>query len=884
LVTRNLTFMSFSDKFVKYDIPVLFNGVRLPEFKPSKAQYEYVGVMETVSNKEFLTELCRKGFREKVVSKIDKSLTNKYADQVKEELRVIDSLGFIDYILMVWDICDFCRRNEIPTGPGRGSVASSIICYLIGITKIDSIKNGLFFTRFLNPSRAKTSIIDGIKYIDGSLAPDIDQDLCFYRRGEVIEYLNQKYPNRTAKLLTTGSFTTKILLKEVLKCYEEASEGEANEVSELVEKRFGIVEDLGDALSDDPGKENKKLKDWAKNHPNVISISLKLRGLKKSVGCHASAVLIAHDEIVNLMPLQLTKGEETGEYAISNSCDMYTAQELTLKFDELGLKTASVIYDCCKAAGIKVDDINVEDPVIYQWLQDGADMYGIFQFESESQGKIAQQIKPKNFQQISDSLAISRPGAVSGLKKYLNYVHNGIYETIHPVIDDVLKPTGGICLFQEQYLKMLVNVGMDPNNAELARRTLGKKKVEEIPKVKKEIEQVCEKNGIEKNVVDLLLKIAEESGGYQFAAAHSSAYATITAQTIWLKIKYPVEFYWACLKMTRYDSPKDRIVNVARIKKEMDDRGIKLYPPSLLKSQDDHAIDNGAIRIGLSSVKGVAGKAIDKIHDFKAAVTNKFALFAGLQEAGISISVSNALIMAGCFDELNTGSTRNKFLAELELYKLLTPKEKPIIHNLGERYNYNLQAILKACVEELKDTKGKSLIKESRRDTIRKNYNPSWVKYLRNSKFEELTQWIAENEFVGFSYSTDLKSIYSKHIDGLSTLKEIKGAKGGKYRVVAQLVESEKRISKNKNAYVKYTIKDDTDSLICMDFSVDKGGGNPDNGVMVKEDDIAVWHLEKNTRDGGEIYFVGSIVPQEVPTVLKTSTVRKELEEKGVAK
>jgi DNA polymerase-3 subunit alpha len=879
--------MSFLDKFTPYKIPVLFNGVRLPEFKPTKQQYDDVGVKEGATNEEFLTQLCRNGFKQKIIGKIDKSIQPKYVAQIKEEMGVIKNLGFIDYILMVWDICDFCRRSGIPTGPGRGSVGSSVVCFLSGITKIDPIKHELFFTRFLNPSRAKSSVIDGVKYIDGSLAPDVDQDICFYRRPEVLEYINNKYPNKTAKLLTTGSLTTKILLKEVVKSYEEASESEANEVSDLVEKHFGIPEDLGEALSDDPKKENKKLKNWAKDHSEVIRIALKLRNLKKSVGCHASAVLIAHDDIVNLMPLQLTKGEEDGEYAISNSCDMYAAQELTLKFDELGLKTLSVIADCCNAVGTKAEDIDYEDPIIYQWLQDAKDMYGIFQFESESQGQIAMKIKPKNFAQISDTLSISRPGANSGLGQYLDYVHRDVYKSIHPIIDDVLKPTGGICLFQEQYLKMLINVGMDPNTAEMARRTLGKKKVEEIPKVKKQIEEVCEKNNIDKSVVDLLLKIAEESGGYQFAKVHSASYGIITAQTIWLKIKYPVEFYWACLKMTRHDSPKDRIVNVARIKKEMDDRNIKLLPPSLAKSKDDHTIENGAIRIGLSNIKGVAGKAMDKIHLFQSAVDNKFSLFSGIVEAGIPINIANALIMTGCFDEINVGSTRNKLIAQLELYKLLTPKEKPIIHSLGERFNYNLEATIKACVEELKDTKNKPLIKESRRETIRKNYKPFWEKYLRNSRLEDLTSWIAENEFVGFSYSSTLKSIYSKHIHDLYDLKQLSLAPAGDYKVVAQLVEFEERVSKaSKKTYVKYNIKDDVGSVSVLSFSLDSREAMvKNNGRMIKPNDIAVWHVTKKCKgdDGAgnhtdSIHFVQDIVIQDVPTVLKVSEIRKELE------
>ncbi len=869
--------MSFLDQIKPYNIPVLFNGVRLPEFKPTKQQYEDVGIKDTVSNKEFLTQLCRKGFKDKIQGKIDKSLHPVYIARVKEELGIIEGLGFIDYILMVWDICYFCHKNDIPIGPGRGSVSSSLICFLSGITRVDSIKYETFFTRFLNSSRAKSSVIDGVKYIDGSLAPDIDQDICYYRRHEVIAYLNLKYPNRTCKLLNTSTLATKALLKEVYKSYEEASESEANEISDLVEKEHGLNEELKDALSDDPEKENKRLKEWAGKHLQVIKIARKLAGLKKSSSIHASAVLIACEEIVNIIPLQLTKNEDDGEYFISSSCDMYTAQELCLKFDELGLKNISAIHDCCKESGIKPEDIDWEDPVIYQWLQTSKDMYGIFQFQSESQGQIAMKIRPKNFKQIADTLSISRPGASSGLKKYLNYVHHDIYEPIHPVIDDVLKPTGGICLFQEQFLKMLINVGMSADQAEMARRVLGKKKKEEIPKVKAEIESVCEKNNIEKNVVELLLKIAEESGGYQFSLCHSIGYGMITAQTIWLKIKYPVQFYWSYLKMTRYDSPKKRIVNVSRIKKEMDDRGIKLLPPSLSKSKDDHTIDDGAIRIGLSNIKGVAGKAMDKIHLFQSAVENKFSLFSGIVEAGIPINIANALIMTGCFDDLNKGSTRNKLIAQLELYKLLTPKEKPIIHSLGEKYNYNLEATIKACVEELQGTNGKPLIKESRRETIRKNYKPFWEKYLRNSKLEALTHWIAENEFVGFAYSADLKSIYAKHINNLWDLRSLRNAPPRKesYMAVVQIGEVEARTSKAKNNYMRYELKDDTDSLTVMDFQLDQR-----DGKSYKEGSIAVFHITKKKTETDAIYFVNNIVGQEVPTVLKVSTIRKELEEK----
>lgn len=234
--------------------------------------------------------------------------------------------------------------------------------------------------------------------------------------------------------------------------------------------------------------------------------------------------------------------------------------------------------------------------------------------------------------------------------------------------------------------------------------------------------------------------------------------------------------------------------------------------------------------------------------------------------------------MSGCFDEINQDSTRNKLVAQLELYKLLTPKEKPIIHSLGAKYSFNLEASIKASVEELKDIKGKPLIKESRRDTIKKNYQPFWLKYLRNSKFEALTKWIAENEYVGFSYSGDLRSVYSPHINNLLSLKELRAAPERRepYICVVQIGEVEKRVSKNKEDYIKYTLKDDSDSLAVMDFQLDSRAEK-----KFIEGSIAVFHIaKKKTESGDFLYFVNDIVEQEVPTVLKTSVVRKELEEK----
>lgn len=488
-----------------------FQGVILPTISISIEEKRKIGADENCSNLDFLRQLCRFGFKEKVASRVSKDDYKKYADQVNFELDTIEALCFTNYILMVWDFLSWARSKNIPTGPGRGSVGSSLVSYLIGITAFDPVENKLFFSRFLSKSRAKSKTVDGIKYIDGSLVPDIDCDFSYYRRDEVIQYLSERYPGQTSKLLTTTTFTSKILIKDVLKIFENATEPEANAVSDMIEREFGIPEEIEDALSEDKNKQNEKFKEWSKDHGETCEIAMALSGLSRSEGQHASAVLISHENIDNLMPLQLSSSEE-----MVSGFDMYSSQEIMIKMDILGLRTLDVVQEACQLVGIERDKIDVHHPSIYQYLQDFKFKYGIFQLETFAQGGAAARIKPKKFEQLADCLAIARPGAFSFLDQYCKYIHDDTYTSVHPLIDDILKPTGGVCLFQEQYLAMLVRVGMNPDDAEAARKVLGKKLKDKIPEVKVKIAEVCEKNNHPSEIVELLLKIAEESGGYSF--------------------------------------------------------------------------------------------------------------------------------------------------------------------------------------------------------------------------------------------------------------------------------------------------------------------------------------------------------------------------------
>jgi DNA polymerase-3 subunit alpha len=456
------------------------------------------------------------------------------------------------------------------------------------------------------------------------------------------------------------------------------------------------------------------------------------------------------------------------------------------------------------------------------------------------------------------------------VSKNRNFIANGI--VVHN------------CLYQETMMQMAVAVGFSLEEAEQLRKVVGKKLVDKVKEWKDKIYERCKINGFGTEIGDILWKILEDSAKYSFNKSHSLATSYLSALTVYLKYKYPVEFYWACLKnANNLAAPLDEIT---AIQKELQHFGIKLLPPDIIKSEFDYTIEDGNIRTGISSLRNLSDANLEKLKSFKATATNKFELFMSCQNAKLPLGVISSLILSGAFDGFVKDS-RNRLLFEYEIWNELTPREIPIINGLGPKYNYDLPAIIRACAEELKNEKGAPLIKESRRETLRKNCQGFVLKFKANSRFEELTAYIAENHYLGFSYSHSLKSIYSKHIHDLYDLKELAAAPAGDYKVVAQLVELEERVSKaSKKTYVKYNIKDDVGSVSVLSFSLDSREAMvKNNGRMIKSGDIAVWHVTKKCKgDDGvgnhtdSIHFVQDIVIQDVPTVLKVSEIRKELE------
>ena len=398
----------FSD-FQKYQSPTAA-GVLLPKIKIEDKYYKMLSAPNSISNYDFLRRLAFKGVKDKKIDLLENK--QEYFDRAKTELTILEELGFIDYILLNWDILNYCHENEIPTGAGRGSAAGSLILYLIGVTKVDPIKYGLFFERFVSKSRARKIIDNNIVYLDGSLLADVDNDIAYERRKEVIQYIENKFKGKTCKILTMNTLSGKLCIKECGKIVGELEESKVNEVSESIPKKFGKVAPLTQAF-----QESDKFREFCNEHPKVYEIARKLENLNKNTGVHPSGIAISHDELTELMPVQ-----KTGDGDLVSGYDMNNVSELTVKFDILGLRTLSVLQDVCKQTGINLTEIDLSSNLIYDYLKDLHNPQGLFQIEADTNFRVCQKVKPRNLEELSAVVAIARPGALEFLQNYATYI------------------------------------------------------------------------------------------------------------------------------------------------------------------------------------------------------------------------------------------------------------------------------------------------------------------------------------------------------------------------------------------------------------------------------------------------------------------------------
>ena len=793
---RNLVMDSFLDQFSSYD-DCAPPGVLLPEIKIASSYYTKLDIPSDCSNYDFLRRLCFSGVKSKGIDKLDNK--EDYYERIKSELTILKELGFIDYILLNWDILNYCHTNNIPTGPGRGSAAGSLVLFLIDVTKVDPIKYDLFFERFVSKSRARKIEKDGVTYLDGSLLADIDNDIAYEHRQKVINYIEEQHPGRTSNILTLNTLSGKLCVKECGKIVGEYSEQQVNDVSSFIPKKFGKVAPLRVAK-----EESEKFKKWVEENERVFNVALKIEGLNKNTGVHPSGIAISHQEISSICPIQ-----KTNDGGFVTGYDMNWVSELMVKFDILGLRTLSVIYDVCDNLDIDVYDIDLSDKNLYKPLQTLKNPQGLFQIEADTNFRVCQKIKPRNLEQLSAVVAIARPGALEFLDNYAEYIETSNFQSVHPFFDDVLDYTGGIPLYQEQLMKMAVKVGFTLDESEQLRRIVGKKKVDKMAEWQSKIEEKIAANNLPQEVGDVLWKVAEDSANYSFNKSHSISYSTLAAWTTYLKFKYPKEFFLSLLRMSQFEpNPQDEISKISR---ELSYFDINLLQPNLIKSQFDFTIDKNNIRFGLNSIKGVSEKSLQALTEFRDSEnSNKYDVFLSAKQAGLNIGVLSSLIQAGALSEDSTLS-RPRLVLEAQAFNLLTDREKRNFISLGSKYDYDILASIHSAKKDaIIADDGRLLMKDSRFETFKKKYDKYKKIYEQNVKYEKFANWFFEKKLLGYSYSCRLKDVFEDSNEMLrDSLYYESMDSGQKAKFIGVVEDGFRKTSSNGNQYIKILLSDE---------------------------------------------------------------------------
>ena len=853
--------MNFIEDIKTYDKAML-PGVRLPKIIIENKYYERFNLDKNADNFTFLKALC--------YSKLTTSQyqSDEYQSRLAMELDIFKELEFVDYVLLNWDILNFCHENGIPTGPGRGSAAGSLVLYLIGVTKVDPIRYGLFFERFVSRSRAKKIIEDNITYLEGSLLPDVDNDISYNRRSEVIQYIENKHFGKTAKILTLNTLSSKLCIKECGKIVGEYSESEVNEVSDCIPKIFGRVMPISESY-----KENEKFKKWADVNKKVIDIAKKIEGLNKNTGVHPSGIAISFYDIKEICPLQ-----KTGDGDLVTGYDMNYVSELMVKFDVLGLRTLTVVDEVCKSLNIEMTSIDCSDESIYENFKDLKTPQGLFQIEADTNYRVCRKVQPKNLEELSAVVAIARPGALDFVDQYATYAHSGVFQLVHDFFKEELSYTGGIPLYQEQLMKMAVRIGFTLDESEQLRRIVGKKKVDQMPAWKEKISNKIKENNLDPKIGDVLWKVAEDSANYSFNKSHSIAYATLAAWTAYLKFKYPQEFYLALLKLSKYEP--DPHTEISKISQELIHFNMELLSPDLSKSSLDFCKEGKDIRFGLNAIKGVSEKSLEALESFRGSnKANKFETFSAAKEAKINIGLLSALIQAGTLKS-SQKRCRSGSVMEAQVFNILTDKEKVFVMSVGEKYDYDIIDIITECAFSkdkpvAKRADGKPFMSEKRKETFKKKFNSYREIYLQNKDNEDFANWYFENKLLGYNPTVKLKSVFKEPESNFTDCLELTSVfNGDRVKIVAVIEDVYKGKSrKNNSTFYRFQIKDDvgrTTGLFMDGGKVRRLSNYIEKGNKIPEkDDIVIFTGQK----GDDIVWIDNINILENKIYMKLSDV-----------
>ena len=562
-----------------------------------------------------------------------------YKDRLEHELSIIIEMKYSSYFLIVSDYIKWAKNNDIPVGPGRGSGAGSLVAWCLSITDVDPIKFNLIFERFLNPDRISM--------------PDFDIDFCEEKRDLVFEYLTKKYQDSVAHIITFGKLKARMVIRDV---------------GRVLGLPYGFVDSISKMIPFDPSRPQNltqciagepRLQKLINEDPRVkklTDLSLKLEGLNRNVATHAAGVVIADKKLNEIVPLY--KDISSNLLLPSTQFDMYSAENAGLvKFDFLGLKTLTVISNTQKLIkkvdkNFNIENISYEDQNVFDLLSSG-NTVGLFQVESAGMRDALVQMKPNHIEDIIALVALYRPGPMSNIPTYNDCKHGRqTPDYLHPLLEDILKPTYGVIIYQEQVMQIAQKLsGFTAGQADLLRRAMGKKKRSELEKQKQGFIAGAVENGIAKDVAaGIFLKI-EPFAEYGFNKSHAAAYAIISYQTAFLKTYYPKEFIAASMTMDISNQNK-----LSEFYEELKRLNIKVTRPDINECYADFKTLDDNFFYALGGIKAVGYEAIsnvveERIKNGKFISINDF--LKRINPKDMNKLQLEGLVKAGAFDSLN---------------------------------------------------------------------------------------------------------------------------------------------------------------------------------------------------------------------------------------
>ena len=596
---------------------------------------------------EYLQKLCYEGLEKRYGDP-----SEELKERLSYELETIHQMGYVDYFLIVWDFIKYAKDHGISVGPGRGSAAGSIVSYCLEITTIDPIRYQLLFERFLNPERVSM--------------PDIDVDLCYERRQEVIDYVTRKYgKDCVAQIVTFGTLAARGVIRDVGRVMD-LPYAYVDSISKMIPQELGITIDK--ALKMNP--DLKKLYDTDETVTNLIDMAKRLEGLPRHCSMHAAGVVICQKPVDEYVPLS-----RAADGTITTQFIMTTLEELgLLKMDFLGLRTLTVIQNAVLLARRKQPELNINqidynDQKVLDYIGTGK-TDGVFQLESAGMKGFMKELKPHNLEDVIAGISLYRPGPMDFIPQYIRGKNDSSSITYDcPQLEPILAPTYGCIVYQEQVMQIVRDLaGYSLGRSDLLRRAMSKKKAAVMEKERKIFiygdEETgvpgCIKNGIDEQTANKIYDEMIDFAKYAFNKSHAAAYAVVSYQTAWLKYYFPVE-YMAALMTSVIDNPS-KVSEYIYACRQMN---IKILPPDINKGEANFSVDGGDIRYGLAAIKSIGRPVIKAIVEDR----EELGLFQNLEDFITRLSAKNILnkrtienlIKAGALDTL--GGTRKQFMS-----------------------------------------------------------------------------------------------------------------------------------------------------------------------------------------------------------------------------